>query len=107
MSKDTIKWKHGAKQEILNTYAKLHEGKIGLHWLWAVIEQVTHHPEHIEAILRDYGYVKEQTIHQEREACAKIVIDIGYSDNPVEAMMPKGIKRMVADQIIEAIRDRK
>jgi hypothetical protein len=58
--------------------------------------------------MEDYvNDVKEQAIHQEREACAKIVIDIGYSDNPVEAMMPKGIKRMVADQIIEAIRDRK
>jgi hypothetical protein len=49
----------------------------------------------------------DQAILQEREACAKIVIDIGYDDNPVEAMLPKGIKRMVADQIIEAIRDRK
>lgn len=40
---------------ILDTYRKLHEGKIGAHWLWCVIEQIAAGVSEEEA-LKGYGY---------------------------------------------------
>jgi hypothetical protein len=40
---------------ILNAYLRLHDGKIGAHWLWAVIERVAN-GESAREVLRDYGY---------------------------------------------------
>ena len=42
---------------VLRTYLKLHEGKIGAHWLWCVIERITH-GECEEQVLADYCYYR-------------------------------------------------
>lgn len=53
------KFDRGAKQDILRTYAKLHEHKIGMHWLWAAIERiVAGEPE--KEVMEDFGYIMEQ-----------------------------------------------
>lgn len=41
---------------ILDTYLKLHEGKVGAHWLWCAIERVIQ-GEKPSDVLWDYGYV--------------------------------------------------
>jgi len=47
---------HGGKQHVLKTYEKLHEGKIGAHWLWVAIERIANGEPEIE-VMRDYEYV--------------------------------------------------
>lgn len=49
-------WKRGGKAAVLKTYAALHEGKLGAHWLWTAIEQIAAGANE-EAVMRDYGYV--------------------------------------------------
>lgn len=41
---------------VLKTYLKLHEGKIGAHWLWCVIERIARGESEFD-VLWDYGYV--------------------------------------------------
>lgn len=41
---------------ILDTYLKLHEGKIGSHWLWCALERITRGESEFDVLL-DYGYV--------------------------------------------------
>lgn len=41
--------------EIIEIYLKLHEGKIGAHWIWCVIEQMAAGVPEDEA-MRGYGY---------------------------------------------------
>jgi hypothetical protein len=48
----------GGAYEVLNTYLKLHEGKIGAHWLWCAIERLNL-GESESAILADYGYHRQ------------------------------------------------
>ena len=49
-------WVRGGKQHVLKTYEKLHEGKIGAHWLWVAIERIANGEPEIE-VMRDYEYV--------------------------------------------------
>jgi len=42
--------------DVLETYLKLHEGKIGAHWLWCAIERIVR-GERESDVLHDYGYV--------------------------------------------------
>ena len=49
------KFKHGAKPDILRTYLKLHEGKLGAHWLWIVVQRVAN-GESADSVLAEYGY---------------------------------------------------
>lgn len=43
------------EREVLETYRKLHEGKLGAHWLWVVIEQIAAGIPEPEA-MREFGY---------------------------------------------------
>jgi hypothetical protein len=43
--------------DVLRTYLKLHEGKIGAHWLWCAIERITN-GEREEQVLADYRYYR-------------------------------------------------
>lgn len=48
-------WLRGGKKHVLETYLKLHEGKIGAHWLWCAIERINRgEPE--REVMDDYGY---------------------------------------------------
>lgn len=49
------KFKRGAKPDILRTYLKLHEGKLGAHWLWIVVQRVAN-GESADSVLKEYGY---------------------------------------------------
>lgn len=42
--------------EVLKTYLKLHEGKVGAHWLWCAIERIVQGESEFD-VLWDYGYV--------------------------------------------------
>lgn len=44
--------------DVIDTYIKLHAGKIGQHWLWAAIERVVAGDAEAE-VMRDFGYVSE------------------------------------------------
>lgn len=46
-----------AALDILRTYLKLHEGRIGMHWLWRAIERITL-GESEEQVLADYNYCR-------------------------------------------------
>lgn len=48
-------WERGGKKSVLETYKKLHEGKIGAHWLWVAIERIASGEPEVE-VMRDYGY---------------------------------------------------
>lgn len=50
-------WEAGGKQHVLATYARLHEGRIGQHWLWAAIERIVAGDSE-EEVMRDFGYEK-------------------------------------------------
>ena len=49
------RFKPGGAKGVLDTYRKLHDGKIGMHWLWAVIDRVVA-GDGIDETLKDYGY---------------------------------------------------
>lgn len=54
---DMKHWKRGGRQQVLNTYLKLHEQeRLGEHWLWSVLERVAA-GEKEDAVLADYGYM--------------------------------------------------
>jgi hypothetical protein len=55
---NTAEWTRGGKQAVLRTYLKLHEGKLGAHWLWCAIEQIANgEPE--AQVLAEYGYAPD------------------------------------------------
>jgi hypothetical protein len=45
-------------KHVLETYIKLHEGRIGAHWLWVAIERIVAGESERE-VMRDYGYTPE------------------------------------------------
>lgn len=48
----------GAKQKILRTYDKLHQNKLGAHWLWCAIERIANgEPE--SQVLAEFGYAAQ------------------------------------------------
>ena len=51
---------HGKEDalDILKTYLRLHEGKIGAHWLWSAIERIVM-GEDAMSVLADYGYIRD------------------------------------------------
>lgn len=51
-----VRWKRGAQKEVLETYVKLHEGKLGMHWLWVVLLQMTHNGLSADDALAEYDY---------------------------------------------------
>lgn len=55
-------WERGGKRHVLDTYAKLHEGKIGMHWLWAAIERIVWAGESEASTMEDFGYVPEAAV---------------------------------------------
>jgi hypothetical protein len=55
-------WERGGKRHILDTYAKLHEGKLGMHWIWAAIERMVWAGEPEVSTLEDFGYVPETKV---------------------------------------------
>ena len=56
----------GGERRILDTYDKLHEGKIGAHWLWCVIEQIAAGVPEDEA-MREFGYYERAAAPVEGE----------------------------------------
>lgn len=52
------RFERGAVEHILWTYLRLHEGKFGQHWLWAIIERVVAGDD-VDAVMRDMGYVRD------------------------------------------------
>ena len=44
--------------DILKTYLRLHEGKIGAHWLWSAIERIVIGEDEMD-VLGDYGYIRD------------------------------------------------
>lgn len=54
------KWKHGDRQNVLRTYLRLHQDKLGAHWLWCAIEQIAAgEPE--GKVMAAYGYEERTT----------------------------------------------
>lgn len=51
---------------ILDTYLKLHEGKIGAHWLWCAMERMARGESELDVLL-DYGYVYSDEIIDMKE----------------------------------------
>jgi hypothetical protein len=51
-------WNYGGKRSVLQTYARLHENKLGEHWLWVAIERISLGEPEAE-VMADYGYRRE------------------------------------------------
>ncbi len=49
------KWERGGKSYVLDTYEKLHEGKLGAHWIWIALDRIAS-GENEQDVMRDYGY---------------------------------------------------
>ena len=49
------KWTRGGEKHVLKTYERLHEGKIGAHWIWIAIVRIANGEPELE-VMRDYGY---------------------------------------------------
>lgn len=60
-------WEAGGKQHVLTTYARLHQGRIGQHWLWAAIERIVA-GDGEEEIMRDFGYQRVSANNQAHNA---------------------------------------
>ncbi len=45
----------GGKKHVLETYLKLHEHRIGAHWMWVAIERLVAGEPEVE-VMEDYGY---------------------------------------------------
>ncbi|MBC7602746.1 MAG: hypothetical protein H7255_08825 [Ramlibacter sp.] len=56
MAKSQEGWESGGKKHVIDVYARLHTGKIGMHWMWAAIERMVFSGESEAAILDDFGY---------------------------------------------------
>ena len=63
---DRVKWERGGKRHVLETYEKLHAGKLGAHWIWVALEQIAMGVPEME-VMADYGYVPDPRI-KERSA---------------------------------------
>lgn len=50
-------------KQVLETYARLHAGKLGAHWLWVAIERIVAGDSE-EEVMRDFGYVPEQGLRK-------------------------------------------
>lgn len=59
-------FQNGAELEILQTYLKLHEGRIGTHWLWCSIERIVQGESEFD-VLWDYGYVYSDEVIEMNE----------------------------------------
>lgn len=46
-----------AEKQIIATIEKLHEGKLGAHWLWVAIERIAAGEKETE-VMADYGYTE-------------------------------------------------
>jgi len=55
LEQEPVALSRGAKKEIIDTYIKLHEGKIGMHWLWAAILRIVN-GESEPDVMDDFGY---------------------------------------------------
>ena len=105
---------------ITKVYDKLHEGKLGAHWLWCVIEQVASgHSE--EDAMREFGYYSRAALSKpsteqgwtheinqelerqylrgfqagkafEREECAKVCDEIDDQDYSTPATAARAIR---------------
>jgi len=51
---------------VLKTYLKLHEGKIGAHWLWCALERIAQGEKEFD-VLWDYGYSYNTVIIKMKE----------------------------------------
>ena len=51
-----IRWKHGKKKHILDTYARLVEGKTFEHWVWVALERIANGEAEAD-VMADYGYI--------------------------------------------------
>lgn len=56
-------WKRGGKQQVLNTYEKLHKGKLGAHWIWVAMERIAAGENEIR-VMREYGYEAIEEIRE-------------------------------------------
>lgn len=54
------RFERGGANDVLRTFLKLHEGKVGQHWLWTAIERLVAGETEVE-IMSDYGYVREKS----------------------------------------------
>ncbi len=52
-------WKRGGKKHVLDTYIKLHESKLGAHWIWVALERISA-GESEQSVMSDYGYQTAQ-----------------------------------------------
>lgn len=57
MTYHNVEWPRGGKQHVLIIYVRLHQDRIGQHWLWAAIERIVAGDCEKE-VLRDFGYQK-------------------------------------------------
>lgn len=55
MASEFDRFDRGAKQHILRTYIKLHQGKIGAHWIWVALERIANGEDETE-VMSDYCY---------------------------------------------------
>lgn len=44
-----------AEREALDTLDKLHQGKIGAHWIWCALKQIANGQDEVK-VLAEYGY---------------------------------------------------
>lgn len=68
------------EREIIATYEKLHEGKLGAHWLWVVIEQIAAGVPETQA-LREFDYY-------EKRPAGEVAKDAGWlpiESRPIES----------------------
>lgn len=57
----TVQWHRGGKKAVLDAYLKLHEHKIGAHWLWCAIQRINNGESEL-SVMEDFGYVPEGTV---------------------------------------------
>jgi hypothetical protein len=63
---EAVEWRRGGKKAVLDAYLKLHDGKLGAHWLWCAIMQINAGDSE-ESVLRDFGYVRDSPAPTESE----------------------------------------
>lgn len=50
------------KQYILDTYCKLHENKLGQHWIWVALERIADGEPEAE-VMADYGFNTKEELN--------------------------------------------
>lgn len=99
--RDTLReFQRSGATSVLQTYLTLHRGKLGMHWLWAVVQRVAA-GESQASVLEDYGMADEWPAGQASAIARRKRAELeaeGYVANGIAIIHPATRRRGLIDR---------